>query len=286
MVYNAGMNPLTKAYRRLLRLFLLLLALSLALQGCSFPVAFQAATPTATRTTQPSQTAAPTFTHTPSHTPTSTRTLTPTITQTPTITRTPPPTRTPTITRTPTPTLTATYDFPDVTIKVAQAHCRYGPSTGYLHAADLYEGDTGTVRGRNNSATWLYIKFDKLHYFCWIAASVADVQGDVMLVYPTERKLPVSTLYGPPDDVVAVRTGDSVRVSWDRVNMTEDDDRGYMIEAYVCQDERYIFVVVSTYDLFYEFADGPGCSQPSSGLLYTVEKHGYTDPVPIPWPAP
>jgi len=86
--------------------------------------------------------------------------------------------------------------------------------------------------------------------------------------------------------VVAVRTGDSVRVSWDRVNMTEDDDRGYMIEAYVCQDERYIFVVVSTYDLFYEFADGPGCAQPSSGLLYTVEKHGYTDPVPIPWPAP
>jgi hypothetical protein len=171
-------------------------------------------------------------------------------------------------------------------VNVAQAHCRYGPSTGYLHAADLYQGDHGTVRGRNQSATWLYIKVDKLKYFCWVAASVVDVQGDVMLIYPTERKLPKSTLYGPPDDVQAVRNGDNVTVSWARVNITEDDDRGYMIEAYVCQDERYVFLVVATNNTFYEFADGAGCPLPSQGLLYTVEKHGYTDPITIPWPLP
>ena len=30
--------------------------------------------------------------------------------------------------------------------------------------------------------------------------------------------------------------------------------------------------------------DEAGCSEPSSGRLYTVDKHGYTDWVPIPWP--
>ena len=30
--------------------------------------------------------------------------------------------------------------------------------------------------------------------------------------------------------------------------------------------------------------DEPGCSGPSEGKLYTVEKHGYTEPVDIPWP--
>jgi len=141
------------------------------------------------------------------------------------------------------------------------------------------------VRGRNNSGTWLYIKFDKLDYFCWIAASLTDIEGDVMLVYPTERKLPVSTLYRAPENVQAVRQGDTVTVTWKRVNMTEDDDRGYMIEAYVCQEGRYLFLVVATDNTFYEFKDQSGCPLPSSGLLYTVEKHGYTDPAKIPWPA-
>lgn len=167
---------------------------------------------------------------------------------------------------------------------MAAAHCRYGPAKGYLHAADLYQGDHGTVRGRNNSATWLYIKFDKLDYFCWVAASVVDIEGDVMLIYPTERKLPRSTLYGPPENVQAVRNGDKVTVSWERVNMTEDDDRGYMIEAFVCQDGKYLFVVVATDNTSYEFNDASGCALTSNGLLYTVEKHGYTDPVEIPWP--
>lgn len=261
----------------------LLIWIVFSISGCSpglsplsTPLPSPSLTPTASQTVSP--TLAFTSTASATITPAPTQTLTPTITRTPTETR------TPTITLTATPTLTPTYDFPDVAVNVAAAHCRYGPSTGYLHAADLYQGDHGTVRGRNNSATWLYIKFDKLHYFCWVAASVVDIQGDVMLIYPTERKLPVSVLYGPPDNVQAVRTGDKVLVTWDRENMTEDDDRGYMIEAYVCQEERYLFIVVATDTTSYEFTDESGCSQESGGLLYTVEKHGYTDPVRIPWP--
>jgi hypothetical protein len=267
--------------------FFLWVGLSFIYASCSTPLALLATptfTPSLTSTASQTATAEPTSTKTPTYT--ATMTATATRTETPTVTLTPTQTKTPTITPTATITPTPTYDFPDVTVKVAQAHCRYGPSTGYLHAADLYQGDHGTVRGRNTSATWLYIKFDKLWYFCWVAASVVDIQGNVMLIYPVERKLPVSVLYGPPSNVQAARSDDKVTVTWNRVNMTEDDDRGYMIEAYVCQEKRYLFIVVATNNTFYEFDDGPGCSQPSSGLLYTVEKHGYTDPVKIPWPAP
>ena len=95
-------------------------------------------------------------------TPTATHTATPTETSTPTITF------TPTITASPTVTATPTFAFPTVTVN-KQAHCRYGPSVAYLHAADLYPGDVGSVRGRYVYSKWLYIKFDKLNYFCWVA---------------------------------------------------------------------------------------------------------------------
>ncbi|HNH26749.1 MAG TPA: hypothetical protein PLR93_07000 [Anaerolineales bacterium] len=91
------------------------------------------------------------------------------------ITATSQPTLTPTITFTPGPTNTVEpsvtptpeFSFPTVTVN-KQAHCRYGPSAAFLHAADLYAGDTGTVRNRAMYSNWLYIKFDKLNYFCWV----------------------------------------------------------------------------------------------------------------------
>jgi hypothetical protein len=43
-------------------------------------------------------------------------------------------------------------------------------------------------------------------------------------------------------------------------------------------------VAVNTDDNSYTFNDETGCSKSSGGKLYTVEKHGYTDPVEIPWP--
>jgi hypothetical protein len=57
-----------------------------------------------------------------------------------------------------------------------------------------------------------------------------------------------------------------------------------MIEANVCQNGNLVWMAVATMDTFYTFADETICAEASNGLLYTVEKHGYTDPVPIPWP--
>jgi len=223
-------------------------------------------------------------------TPAATLTFTPTETHTPTITLTPTETLTPTPTFTPTITATPTYAFPTVTVN-KQAHCRYGPSVAYLHAADLFIGDTGTVRGRYIYSNWLYIKFDKLNYFCWVAPSVVDVAGDVKQIAYKELDLQSigSNMYGPPTGVSVVRVGKDVLISWNQVNMTKDDDRGYLLELFVCQNGNYIWWTDSYPDQYktsYEVRDEAGCSLPSSGKLYTVEKHGFSQPVILNWPAP
>jgi hypothetical protein len=219
-----------------------------------------------------------------------TETSIPTVTFTSTATILPTQTFTPTITPTPTIAATPTFNFPSVTVN-KQAHCRYGPSVAYLHAADLYPGDTGTVRNRYIYSNWLYIKFDKLNYFCWVAPSVVDVVGDVKTVGYKELNLQSigSNMYGPPKGVTAVRNGNEVIISWDQVKMTKDDDRGYLLELFVCQDTFYKWWTDSypdQYSTSYEVRDEPGCAQTSSGKLYTVEKHGFSDPVEIPWPQP
>lgn len=216
--------------------------------------------------------------------------VTRTETSIPTLTSTAMRTLTPTVELTPTVSATATFAFPAVTVN-KQAHCRYGPSVAYLHAADLYAGDKGTVRGRYIYGNWLYVKFDKLNYFCWVAPSVVDVVGDVSTVAYKELNLQSigSNMYGPPTGVSAVRNGNEVIISWDQVRMTEDDDRGYLLELFVCQDTFYKWWTDSypdQYSTSYEVRDEAGCAQPSSGKLYTVEKHGFSEPVNIPWPQP
>jgi hypothetical protein len=169
-------------------------------------------------------------------------------------------------------------------VNVASAHCRYGAGKAYLHAADLYEGDHGLVWNRNYAGTWLWVRFDKLNYACWVAASVTDIEGDVFSISTYTPPLPKSTLYGPPQNVAATRSGDQVVVVWDEVWMTEDDDRGYLIEAKVCQNGYLIDIAVHTDGTSYTFLDERTCDGESKGRLYAVEKHGYTDPITIPWP--
>ena len=260
-----------------MKIFKIMLLIFLFVAGCA-PSAEEQATltappATATMTNQP-------FTETPQPSVTSTRTATPRPTST----------LTPTIELSPTASATATFAFPTVAVN-KQAHCRYGPSVAYLHAADLYPGDAGEVRGRYIYSNWLYIKFDKLNYFCWAALSVVDVVGDVSTVAYKELNLQSigSNQYGPPKNVTAVRDGNNVTINWDRVEMTKDKDRGYLLELFVCQDGNYFWWTDSYPDqdsTSYTVKDEAGCNQPSSGKLYTVEKHGFSEPAIIPWPAP
>ena len=229
----------------------------------------------------------------PTATAPATRTSMPTATETSQPSSTPLPSETVSPSDTPPPTIevTPTFAFPIATVN-KQAHCRYGPSVAYLHAADLYPGDVGTVRERYIYGNWLYVKFDKLSYFCWVAPSVVDIVGDIStLTRRNELNLQSigSNMYGPPQGVTAVRNGDKVTISWNQVKMTTDDDRGYLLELFVCQGGNYLWWTDSYADQFttsYTVKDEAGCPQPSSGQLYTVEKHGFSKPASIPWPAP
>jgi hypothetical protein len=227
-------------------------------------------TPAPTTTLAPSATVLPSSTFTASASPTIT--LTATITLTPTNTVTLPPSTTP------------TRDFPDVVVN-KQANCRYGPGVAYLYRWGLYPGETAEVHGRNWNGSWYWIKPYHLDSHCWASEIVFDVQqGDPKNVPLVERRLPRTTFAGPPGNVQAVRIGDQVQVTWDIVPLSDDKRRGYMIEAMVCQNGAYIPLIVRSDDPTYTLTDQPGCSTPSHALLYTAEKHGYSDPVEIPWP--
>lgn len=240
--------------------------LGVMLSGCSGSVPFlDPDTPSPSPSSRPSATYTATLTLTPTSTKTPTATLTPTITDTPSITPTP------------------TFDLPDVTV-LEQAHCRYGPSTAYLHAADLYAGDEGELWYRNYSGTWLFVRFDKLWYSCWVATSLVEVDGDVFSVITTQPRLPVSPLYGPVQVISAQRRGDDVLVTWDDVWMTEDDDRGYFLKVRLCRAGLMFETTAHTMGTSYTFRDETNCDGQSGGIIRAVEKHGYTDAVTIPWP--
>ncbi len=261
--------------------FRIALLICLLASACNLPAGGQA---TATVTVPIVSATAIPSTKIPTATGTATLTVVPTETLPPTATF------TPTITPTPTISATPTFDFPTVTVN-KQAHCRYGPSVAYLHAADLYPGDTGSVRGRYVYSKWLYIKFDKLKYFCWVAPTVVDIVGDISKIKYTELNLQSigSNRYGAPGGVTAVRDGNKVTISWNQVKMTKDDDRGYLLELFICQSTIFMWWTDSypdQYSTSYTVKDEAGCAQPSSGKLYTVEKHGFSKPVTIPWPAP
>jgi hypothetical protein len=223
---------------------------------------------------------APILTQTPlpPASPTASSTVTPTLTWTATITASPTKTASPTESSTPTP------EVPQ-TIALMQAFCRYGPGKAYLYSHGLYEGDHGLVDGRNYSGSWLWIKPENLDRHCWVSASVVEVRGDIKQAPIVQTNLPrANNLYGPPQNLRAERDGDQVRVSWKRVNMTADDDRGYLIEATLCQGGNLVAIAVHTDNTYYEFTDERSCAGSSNGQIYTVEKHGYVDPIPIPWP--
>ena len=221
----------------------------------------------------------PTASRTFSITQTATHAFTPTVTTSPTSTA--------TITATATITPTETPSLPQGVVKVAMGHCRYGPGTAYLHAGDLYEGDHVTILNRNRDGGWLWVKPDKQAWQCWVAASLLDIEGDIQMLVEYYHPLPKTTVIGPPKGVTAYRKPDGkVVVEWSGNNLSKDKFRGFLIEATLCQSGFLVEVAVHTDKNAYTFTDEAGCPIPSHGVLYAVEKHGYTDPVTIPWPAP
>jgi hypothetical protein len=262
------------------QILLLILLVSILLSACGPLSEAQVAMTAAAQTA-----AAHAWTKTSPPTETFTLTQSPTLTLTLTYT----PTHTPTTTLTPTITSTPTFAFPRVTVNVANLACRFGPAKAYLWARDLVAGDTGLVWGRAPVGDWIYVKMDRLDIPCWTHPFYTIVEGDLNTVAVQQVWLPITNaLYSAPKNIEAARDGDQVMITWDEVPMTADDDYGYFLDVWVCQDGNYVWMPTSMLNQYQNqaaFTDQPGCSEPSGGQLYTVEKHGYTSPVTIPWPA-
>jgi hypothetical protein len=226
------------------------------------------------------------------------------VTNTPTpILETATPTLTPTRTRI--PSATPTWSPPRVEVVSApgteKSACWYGPSTGYLYKYGLPDGVWMRVIGRNEEGSWVAVKAgdDPDSNACWIQTQLVKfLQGTIADVPVLWIALPYSVLYKPPTAVSTNRVGDEVTIFWQPIWMTEDDYRGYMVEAWVCQGGRQVFrpigYVTSYTDnqlmiarkgiIAVKVVDEPGCDMPSRARLYAVEKHGYTNYVMVPWP--
>lgn len=59
----------------------------------------------------------------------------------------------------------------------------------------------------------------------------------------------------------------------------------HLLEAWVCQTGELVFIPTGTDSNSAIIEDQEGCSVPSHARVYGVEKHGYTRPVEVPWPA-
>jgi hypothetical protein len=239
---------------------------------------------------RPTPTPTPTITSTATATPTATSTETRTATPTVTVTETLAPTETPTPDYSPTPspipsktpTPTAT---PELRGRVReQSNCRYGPGAAYLYEWGLYPGNRVTVLGRNQDGSWVYVDPWTYVDYCWVRTDLLDLTGDVFSVPQITTLLPYTEFYHPPTNVSATRVGDEVTVWWDDVWMSKDDDRGFLIEAWVCRDGQIVFTAINPWDPPAVLIDEAGCMQPSSGRIYTAEKHGYTEWILIRWP--
>jgi hypothetical protein len=167
---------------------------------------------------------------------------------------------------------------------LVQSNCRYGPGSAYLYEWGLYPKNRVTVLGRNHDGSWIYVDPWTYIDYCWVKTDLLELDGDVMFLPELEPVLPFGELYWPPTNVRASRNGDQVMVAWNLVPMTEDDDRGYLIEAWLCQDGEIRFTPLHFWASPAFLLDEPECNEPSHARIYTAEKHGYTQWVLIPWP--
>lgn len=257
--------------------------------------------------------------------PSSTPMATSTLTQTPALSATGTLTATYTPVPTDTPTVTPTYAVQGniVVNQLADAEfagCFHGPGTLYLNkGTGRIPGNEVDLLGRieTDKGIWVYNKFSLPRTDasdpCWINAKFLDITEEQLMsvppidpANPDEYRLPTNdrnSAYGVLQDPVvtgAVRTGDTVTVSWQYFDVGEgeypnhnEDFYRYLIEAWLCKAGQVVFtpsgwgpynatdgMIVSA-----NLQDEAGCTEPSHGRLYLAWAHGYIGPVEIrPWP--
>lgn len=143
------------------------------------------------------------------------------------------------------------------------------------------------VDARYQYGLWLWVKPEKVERHCWIAASLVQPAVDMSTIPIVDHlvSIPVTTDIDPPANAGAVRSGSSVTISWDAISVSPEGFRGYLIDAFVCQNGVYVKFIATTNNTSYTITDEKnGCAGPSGATLYGGTAIGYTEPVVIAWP--
>ena len=222
-----------------------------------------------------------------------TETLTPAPTLTETFT--PLPTDTPAPTETPTLTPIPTVESLKAQVIADKLSCRYGPGAEYLYLFAFNGTANIKLVGRTDANNWVWVANKDENgrdNNCWVNAKFLEIQGDpkaLPVVYPG-LKLIVSPYYPGPSWAKATRDGNSVEITWEAVPISpgkysDEYMHQYIVEVWRCEAGQIIFETLGTnYPAIKVENDEPGCAEPSHGMVYVQEKHGYGGPVEIPWP--
>ncbi len=211
-----------------------------------------------------------------------------------------PPTTSPEATSTPTEIAATATSTPvsnlDGEVQADKLACRYGPGDLYLYQYGLIKGNKMQVLGRDIHSEWVYVQVQGYDSPCWVNAKYINMNGDIASlesVYPGKVNIPLSYYWPAPKNVYAARTADGKQVGiyWDEYilpdgEMESPDSPRYLAELWLCKDGELTFNSIFAWQNNLLVDDEAGCSEPSSGVMYLVEKHGYSGPVTIPWPAP
>ncbi len=229
-----------------------------------------------------------TFTPSPSaiRTQTASATITPSKTMTPQAT----PSLTATATTTSTATISPTYAILRGEVSVPHVSCFYGPHKSYLYKYGLVGGSNLEIIGRNVDTNYIQVRAIGGTNPCWMNAEWMTIKGDITAIEPIDPmslSLPQSPYYGPLSGVIALRERDTVTVTWNFLNISpgkDSEQEPYLLEAWVCQQRKIVFIPLGVYQNIIQLVDELGCDLLSHARVYGVEKHGYTLPVEVLWP--
>jgi hypothetical protein len=230
--------------------------------------------PTISATVKPSATSTPE--------PATSSTSTPKNTLTPTTTFTP--------TYSPTYTPVPTYIVLRGIVNQAHVNCYYGPSKAYLYKYGLLKDNRLDIIGFMADTGYIEVQAIGGDNPCWMNLAFMDVQGDIRTVKPVDPltiKLPWTSNYPGLNFAKAIRSDDEVTITWSPLVLRPGDDseqEPYLLETWVCRDKKLSFVPIGAYETRATVVDQAGCSEPSFGRVYGVEKHGYTRYLMFEWP--
>ena len=204
---------------------------------------------------------------------------------------------TPTSTSTPSPTLTAEPVYEVLNANVSQhLSCNHGPGQYFLYRYGFIEGLKLTVYGKDIHSEWVYVQGNGYEGNCWVNLSQITLDGNVenlKVLYPGEFQLPLSFIWPVPQNVYTARTADGKRIAiyWDEYILPDGEIESpnsarYLLELWTCKNGELTFEAKFVWDDDIVIEDEAGCSEPSHGVIYLVEKHGYAGPVEIPWTVP